>query len=223
MKNLKLFLLGIAFFTFSKSYCQNVSMELCAGLGISNPTFKWAGTFKDKNAGNNFSEIGQLFSLGLTAKVHKFLYLKTEIGTNQTEHQLNVDYIFSDNGGSKVPLSINGTQRSDYFYLAVLPEIRSQAISNVSFYANFGAAFYANTSSYLFDVLLNREIGQVFRRNGYAFVANLGLNLKCNDNLGLVMSVGYHNMKTTPRTFDNIPQIGFTQFNFKGGISYTLR
>ena len=76
MKNLKFALLGIAFFTFSTSDCQNISVEISAGIGMSQPTFKWTGAFRDKNAGDGSTENGQLISIGLTGKVYKFLYLK---------------------------------------------------------------------------------------------------------------------------------------------------
>ena len=222
MKNLKFFFLWIAFFKISTTFCQNISIELCTGIGMSQPTFKWTGAFRDKNAGDGSTENGQLISVGLTGKVYKFLYLKTEIGTNQTQHLLNFEY-----DASSTPTSIGGKafgwQRSSFFYCAFLPEVRFDVVSHLSLYANIGAAFFSNTSSSLFDALRNREVGEDFRNNSSAFTTNVGMNLKFNDNLGFIFNVGYVSMEAVSRNLDFIPRIGFTQFNFKFGISYQLR
>ena len=222
MKNLKFVLFCIALFIVTTSDCQNISMEFCAGIGTSQPTFKWAGAFRDKNAGNGSTENGQLISIGLTGKVYKFLYLKTEIGTNQTLHLLNFEY-----DASSTPTSTGGKafgwQRSDFFYFAFLPEVRFEAVSHLNLFANIGAAFYSNTSSTFYDVTKSREIGEDFRDKSLAFVTNVGVDVKFNDNLGFIFNIGYVSMAAVSRNLEFIPRIGFTQFNFKGGISYTLR
>jgi hypothetical protein len=221
MKNLKtiiaLFMLTLCLDLWS----QNIILDVSTGREISSAVrFKWSSTLKDNSSGSTVN--GNLYSIGVSGQLYKFLYIRTEIGANSLHHLLQFDYEPSSapsaigSGGGKV----FGWYGAEYFYWAFLPEVRF--LKDGLLYANVGFASYNNISSVFNNVIGNRDISDDFRGNSNAFVANIGINPKWN-NIGVMLNLGFHSINPTSRNTDYIPQIGFSQLNVKFGVSYNIK
>jgi hypothetical protein len=175
MKNLKtISVLFMLIFCLDLS-SQNIILDVSTGKAISSDVnFKWSSTLKDNSSGSTVN--GNLYTIGVSGQLYKFLYIRTEIGANSLQHLLQFDYQPSSapsaigSAGGKV----FGWYRAEYFYWAFLPEVRF--LKNGLLYANVGFASYNNVSSVFNNALGNKNISDDFRGNSSALIANIGIN-----------------------------------------------
>jgi hypothetical protein len=202
-------------------WSQNIILDVSTGRAMSSTVrFNWSSTLKDNSSGSTTN--GNLYTIGVSGQLYKFLYIRTEVGANSLQHLLQFDYQPSSapsaigSGGGKV----FGWYRAEYFYWAFLPEVRF--LKNGILYANVGFASYNNISSVFNNTIGNKDISDDFRGNSMALVANIGVNPKWKG-IGVVVNLGFHSISPTSRNTDYIPQIGFSQLNLKFGVSYDLK
>ncbi len=218
MKNLKTIIVFFILTLCLNLWSQNIILDVSTGKALSSTVrFDWSSTLKDNSSGTTVN--GNLYSIGVSGQVYKFLYIRTEVGANSLQHLLEFDYERSSaigSGGGKV----FGWYRAEYFYWAFLPEVRF--LKNGLLYANVGFASYNNISSVFNNAFGNKDISDDFRGSSNAFVSNIGVNPKWKD-IGLMVNIGFHSINPMSRNTDYVPKIGFSQLNFKIGVSYDLK
>lgn len=167
------------------------------------------------------------FSVNLSGKVHKVLYLKTTMGINNSDNFMHLN--FKVNNGA-VTQTILTHYKANYFYLSFLPELRLNDISQqVSVFFNSGPSIYVcnNNRFYnggyvgpYFDAEIMKEF---FVNNGIAWESNAGVSFRIK-HVGLTIGVGYTLLPAKERTssVNDVPLIGFRQFKPVVGISYHL-
>jgi hypothetical protein len=195
-----------------KGISQKLYFDLCTGVGSSIPKVKWEGSSISNNAINNNERIDSrsFYTFSITAQLSKNFYLKTELGTNSTENRL--DFEFQNT-------QIKGLYRADYFYWAFLPELRF--FKNDFLYLNIGYASYQSVSSSLTGV--NSKTADDFRGDASgSYIFNIGVHPKF-EMIGFIFNLGHHIVNGTSRDAKTTPTLGFSQWNFKVGVSYQLK
>lgn len=207
-----------------KHSSENLLIELNYGFADSKTFFK-GETITSSDEGTSRNRIPQ-FSVGVSGKLYKCVYLKTVLGTNYVNNLLKVN--FTHGTSKQIILS---DYKANYLYLSILPEIRfSDASQTLSLYANGGLSTYNCTNSefygggYVGTIFSEKEMASQFRGYGLAWETNAGFCFKYH-NIGINFTVGHlhvdaqkNNKKAT-----YIPALGFKQSRAFIGIVYTLK
>ncbi|MBY0477548.1 MAG: hypothetical protein K2Q24_07865 [Chitinophagaceae bacterium] len=187
---------------FSGSH--NMSIPLVKGEAVVNNSYEKRG-------------IHPAYSIGVSGKINKWFYVKSEIGYASNYSDLNIT--FRNKQGNTVRLDED--YKSSSVYLAVLAEARG-GNKFLFGYINLGVSYFSIVSG-VFTSQINT--GSQFNPGDFngvkiGLIHNAGFGIKVKS-IGLFTGYGYNyilpgKMKT------ELPAIGYLQFNFRIGVLYNL-
>jgi len=203
VKSLKFFLLFFVFLNFNYHLsAQQIIVEFLTGNNHTKLLYDWDNSLVDE--GGIRTGVYN-FGIGISAQVNKYLYLKTEIGTNNILQGIDVKYQvdgFSDFS------SLRGDLEIAQHYLEVLPELR--LVNTFFLNAGFG--------------VISRTTGRIGSSRDYfngtfgSFAVNFGIN-PYYKNFGLLASIGYKHVTKKMSTYFT-PGLSLNQLHFQFGITY---
>lgn len=212
-------LLSISLNAFSQNFILEVKME----ENLTRMKYDWNTTLMNLH---KESELDLNFSIGISGKVYKWLYIKTTLGTAHLySHEKFIKYHVLLNEINED--LFHGTFNASQLYAELLPEVR---LLDGWLYFNLGPGIfklykYETTSGKIISTQLSNN--QVFKLkpHNYSgqyysyFTANIGTHIHYK-NYGLVLEYGVKLSSFTGRKKQK-PGIGFNQHCFKIGLSYS--
>ncbi len=196
-------------------FSQKVVLELNIGNSLSRTFLKGEGIISDRN--HQFSKMQPTYSIGVSGKIYKFLYLKSEIGYNKIQNRLEASFIESYG----VKPTVNSEYSASYLNFSLLPEIRFED-KNSWFFLNAGIGSFSSVSSEFFYPAYNNGVyARDFRGTSIAFESNLGAAFKYKG-VGLLWNVGYKYV-APQKSVNYLPGLGFKQLNYRFGICYDVK
>lgn len=199
----------VAFSLYSLlGFSQAITMDMGIGYLFTKMTLSGQNVIDKRN--NDNTDLRTSISCGLTAKVFKTFYLRTEIGNSSFEDVLEMTY--SNSFGTYNIFERYGREQ---WYFAILPEWRP--LAKFPIYLNAGLGIYQT-----FNATGISLIGINTRTARGGFKINIGIAPKINDNLGILLNFGYNAINGVSDHIDS-PIIGIKQFNFKLGFTYLLK
>lgn len=187
-------------------FSQNVTFDIGTSFLFTKLTLKGASVI-DKRS-NQSSDLRESLSIGLTAKVSKNFYLRTEAGTNSFEDVIQMEYTTTFG-----KFSFFDRYSREQWYFAILPEWRP--FEKTPVYINGGWSIYQTFGA-------SGLVGINTKKTRNGGVINIGATPKLNENLGFIINVGY---AYVPGLNDHIdsPTISTKQINVKLGFVYILK
>ena len=207
--------LALALFMMVPVYSQKLIIELSNAPYSSTHTI-----FKGKNVENRSYikwRSQPAYMIGVSGKLAKDIYLKTELGYHTIYSKLSAD--FQDNQGNT--LTISNEYLAHLLSLAVLCELRSGYKSFFAF-LNGGFASYATVSGAFSSSGITADINpNDFNGTNFGIQQNGGVGFKKNC-VGLF--AGYRFSYIHPhKKSDAVPGLGYLQAGFCFGISYDIQ
>jgi len=201
---LKLYVLLFGFLNlYSHLSAQQIIVEFLTGTNHTKLLYDWDASLIDEEG----IRTGVYnFGIGISAQVNKYLYLKTEIGTNNILQRTDIKY--QVDGFPDFKGAIRGNLEIAQNYIEVLPEFR---LNNIIF-LNAGFGLVARTTS---------KIGSsknYFNGTFGSFAVNLGVN-PYYKNLGFLGSIGYKHV-TKKISTDFTPGLSLNQLHLQFGVTY---
>ena len=187
-------------------FSQNIIMDMGFGLNFSKLSVHDFGVI-DKRT-NKSSDLRQSIAIGLSAKVFKSFYLRTEIGTNSYEDVLDMQYT---NTFGK--FNIFERYSREQWYIAVLPEWRP--FDKTPIYLNAGLGIFQTFNASGIVGIHTKSV-----RGGS--IINIGATPKLNENLGIIVNVGYSFVKGINDQIDS-PRVSVKQTKVTLGLVYILK
>lgn len=214
----KLIFIGVhlLFIYLGEVNAQKIILELSTGIGTANADIKYTGGYKTVQINDAFER--QIYTLGIVGQINKYLFLKTEIGTNGTSNLFLFEYGTKNNSTGKA--NIFGKYQAEFIYFALLPEVRFD--KDKVFYLNMGIGIYNNiVSKYTDLIIVKGELASLTEPSGRAFIMNFGMNPRFG-NLGFIINIGFHNLAHSNEDVDVKPNLSFSQWNARLGVTYNL-
>lgn len=187
-------------------FSQNITIDIGIS-GLSTKLSLKGANVIDKRI-NKSSDARQALFIGLTAKVIKKFYLRTEVGTNSFEDVIEMEYTTKFG-------KFNFLERysREQWYFAILPEWRP--FEKTPVYINAGWSIYQTFGA-------SGLIGKNTKKSRTGIVINLGATPKLTENLGCIVNLGYTYVQGISDHIDS-PTISTKQLNIKLGIVYILK
>lgn len=187
-------------------FSQNVTIDIGTSFLFTKLTLKGANVI-DKRS-NQSSDLRESLSIGLTAKVSKNFYFRTEAGTNSFEDVIQMEYTTTFG-----KFNFFDRYSREQWYFAILPEWRP--FEKTPVYINGGWSIYQTFGA-------SGLVGKNTKKTRNGGVINIGATPKLNENLGFIINVGY---AYVPGLNDHIdsPTISTKQINVKLGFVYILK
>lgn len=220
-----LFTLILAFIFPVYAFSQGFILEGKLEGNLTRLRYDWNSYLIDMN---RRTELNLNLSLGLSTQVYKYFYLKATFGTSDVRrHEMYVEY-YAPIGYKVYKFNVYTFMSASQLYLEVLPELR---LFNDYLYFNVGVGVF---KLYNFKIIKGqiraiRSLGneqvilEPFRypEKVYPYFSmNIGTNIQFNQ-LGIILEYGYKNSGFIGRDLQK-PGIGFKQYCFKIGLSYTI-
>lgn len=163
---------------------------------------------KDHQSKDDFS-INDSYTFGLTSKVYKYLYIRTEFGYMDNSDQAYFEYKYQ-NGSELIKTRYRGSIYSKSIFLSLLPEIR-KSFKDVDLYANLGPVVSSNITSSS-SLSLNPT---------FAYQFGFGVNLYIGS---IALKLGYIHFKTGSKLIREAhnTNVSFVNNGFKIGIVHTF-
>ena len=195
-------LIMYAFIGFS----QNVTLDMGVSYLFTKLSLKGANVI-DKRS-NQSSDLREALSIGLTAKVIKNFYLRTEVGTNSFEDVIQMEYTTTFG-----KFSFFDRYSREQWYISVLPEWRP--FEKTPVYINAGLSIYQTFGA-------SGLVGINTKKTRNGGVINIGATPKLTENLGCIVNLGYVYVQGISDHIDS-PTISTKQLNIKLGFVYILK
>lgn len=208
---------------YSKWFNYDYTLEIKSESNITKINYDWNLSL-DEDDGRY--TINENFSIGLSARIYKWLYLKGTVGSahlNSNLIRMRWDAPIpgsSDVNTFKLAMEFDASQ----VYIELLPEIR---LLKGFLYFNIGAGIvqlYDFRKYFVYNFFKNRRLvdypGYLHYENEkyFYFVSNIGANIHYQ-NIGLIIELGFKRTGTYGKTKFQ-PGLIFSHFITKLGISY---
>ena len=187
-------------------FSQNVTMDIGTGLLFTKLSLKGAKVV-DKRS-NQSSDLRQAISIGLTTKIFKNFYFRTEVGTNSFEDVIQMEYTTTFG-----KFDFFDRYSREQWYFAILPEWRP--FEKTPVYVNAGWSIYQTFGA-------SGLVGQNTKIPRSGIIINLGAAPKLTENLGCIVNLGYTYVQGLSDHIDS-PTISTKQLNIKLGFVYILK
>jgi hypothetical protein len=219
-KNMKklipILLLQIAIINFI--FAQEIYVEIKNEFSSSDVKFKWDSNLNNQSGAD---ELSYNFSIGLSGKLYKNIFLKSTIGSNDFKNLIKIEWN-SENAEHQILGWISANQN----YLEILPEIRF--LKDNWLFVNMGIGFSQIRTSKFVSGYYRRNSEFYYEEDEFPnfngkyeyFALNFGANIHYK-NFGIIVEFGTRRSGFT-RVKTEIPGLGINQINIKLGISYRL-
>lgn len=204
MKQL-IFIISLIMYAFI-GFSQNVTLDMGVSYLFTKLSLKGANVI-DKRS-NQSSDLREALSIGLTAKVSKNFYLRTEAGTNSFEDVIQMEYTTKFG-----KFNFFDRYSREQWYFAILPEWRP--FEKTPVYINAGWSIYQTFGA-------SGLVGINTKKSRTGILINLGASPKLTENLGCIVNLGYTYVQGLSDHIDS-PTISTKQFNVKLGFVYILK
>lgn len=211
MKTLSYYLTLLFLFTACSSFSQKLAIEFNRGVTLSKLIFKELGGKKITNQVNR-PGVSSLYSISVRGKAWKNIYVKTEIGISKIGNDIKIDYSAGTNS------SLQGKCVASYIYYVVMPELRF--FKKCPVFINGGVAGYSTISG---NYSSTDAPVDPFNGTFMSLVTHAGVAPTIKD-FGIVLAAGFHHV--VPGITEHsppLPNFGFNQWNFRLGISYSIK
>jgi len=211
-------LLLIQFLITNFSSAQDIYIEIKNEFNISEVKFNWNTNLKNESV---VDELNYNYSIGLSGRLYKNLFLKTTVGSNDFKNSIQIEWN-SENAEHQILGWISANQN----YLEILPEVR--LLKNNLIFINMGIGFNQIRTSKFLNGYYRRNSDFFYQENEFPtldgkyqyFSFSVGTNLQYQ-NIGLIAEFGIKRSGFT-KIKTEIPGIGVNQQSIKLGISYKI-
>lgn len=187
-------------------FSQNVTIDIGTSALFTKLSLKGANV-EDRRS-NKSSDTRQAVSIGLTAKVSKNFYFRTEAGTNSFEDVIQMEYTTTFG-----KFNFFDRYSREQWYFAILPEWRP--FEKTPVYINGGWGIYQTFGA-------SGLVGKNTKKSRTGILINLGASPKLTENLGCIVNLGYTYVQGLSDHIDS-PTISTKQINVKLGFVYILK
>lgn len=216
----------IVFIFLTNAKSQQLIIELKTGISSTEFEYHWVETIKPSVKGALSLSVYN-YSIGLSTQLYQSFYLKTQMGTNDLQKRMFINYAFpGDAFFQAAEYRIIGTVSIRQNYIEFLPEVRLTKKKRV--FLNMGVGLNQIKSSefltglYSVNNNLTSNLAVFPKVSGsyLSFLLNAGLNLKYK-NIGLIFELGLRYTDKTDRT-KKFPGMSFKQNMVSFGVSYQV-
>lgn len=221
-KTINFALLGFLILLFpSSAVAQKVFLEIKSSISSTTPKFETDGNMVD-NTGSRDEAVFNT-SIGVTAQLYKFVFLKTTIGSNDFNRLIELDWE-RENGSTNFSAWTHINQN----FIEILPEFRftkgKHIFVNAGFglsqikHVNYGSGLIIVSDGNTTETSFDDDSFPVFQGYNPFYALNVGANIPIKK-VGILLEMGLRNSSTAKAT-NIFPKIGYKQVNYKLGLVY---
>ena len=188
-------------------FAQKLEMSMGINMGPGYIDYSWHDDFTN-NEPDNSEFFGPNAYFYLTGKISQHLFLKSTISAN--DYKTFVDIKYNIDGIDYIILKYITVSQ---YILSIAPEYRYKMNKSTTLFANAGISINKVQSS------SNENLTGVFNTTRFGLLANVGVNLKIKENLGVTMGLGFDKESKFQQ---NIPTISVHKYFLQMGILYSI-